>query len=627
MEKQEIIGVNELDYLFDSNQKDYYNIQNKMEQDLYRISKATKDIDLKKDYKYIIKAKTLTDMNGENYTLNQIEFETEQFFKNRIIYCNKEFKLNDKSRVINFYLQNGEVKSRFIIDSIYLRKVLNELKSPSFTVKVGRNSNVSINDFKSTFDDISIVDIFCEKKSYIMTIENFRKRDSQKVDLIKDINLNMQEYFKEDSEKIIIPFDEYDQYYNKLMNFLVFNEINIMYFLGPKGCSKSLFLNLFAKKLIVRDLTKLYINMKYVKEVQDLKTLKKTLYKEFLYSITEEEEIETVYNWRIFDQISLNNSTNFVYKLIEKFINLHEQNLDKEIVVIIDNYIIENESEQSDLEEIIDFMNKKNHTKYKLIISGDGKFFRKKLKYHFLNEIKNLKFQQVLFMNFNKVPKFDSVLTDNNAENNFLLQEEEYLNKYDFYSLFYCFNYNQKKISLEELNEIPLFETFPNYLDIYIDNQLINFKITSNIYLKALNKKIAFNVEKNALKSIMEKKYFPRTSYGVAEELLIILLIKYNKFNIGYMNFKEIIEVEEINEIKNFKIIFKSKIKELEKQECYLITQKKYNEENYEILIIQNIDNKINAIFVQIGVDKNKNEIINIKNDLAKNVKNYKNGL
>jgi len=359
MEKQEIIGVNELDYLFDSNQKDYYNIQNKMEQDLYRISKATKDIDLKKDYKYIIKAKTLTDMNGENYTLNQIEFETEQFFKNRIIYCNKGFKLNDKSRVINFHLQNGEVKSRFIIDSIYLRKVLNELKSPTFTVKVGRNSNVSINDFKSTFDDISIVDIFCEKKSYIMTIENFRKRDSQKVDLIKDINLNMQEYFKEDSEKIIIPFDEYDQYYNKLMNFLVFNEINIMYFLGPKGCSKSLFLNLFAKKLIVRDLTKLYINMKYVKEVQDLKTLKKTLYKEFLYSITEEEEIETVYNWRIFDQISLNNSTNFVYKLIEKFINLHEQNLDKEIVVIIDNYIIENENEQSDLEEIIDFMNKK----------------------------------------------------------------------------------------------------------------------------------------------------------------------------------------------------------------------------------------------------------------------------
>ena len=125
----------------------------------------------------------------------------------------------------------------------------------------------------------------------------------------------------------------------------------------------------------------------------------------------------------------------------------------------------------------------------------------------------------------------------------------------------------------------------------------------------------------------MEKKYFPRTSYGVAEELLIILLIKYNKFNIGYMNFKETIEVEEINKIKNSQIIFKQKIKNLENQECYLITQKKYNEGNYEILIIQNIDNKINAIFLYIGIDKNKNEIINIKNDLAKNAKNYKNGL
>ena len=58
-----------------------------------------------------------------------------------------------------------------------------------------------------------------------------------------------------------------------------------------------------------------------------------------------------------------------------------------------------------------------------------------------------------------------------------------------------------------------------------------------------------------------------------------------------------------------------------------MITQKKYNGENYDILIIQNIDNKINAIFVQIGVDKNKNEIKNIKNELAENVKKYKRGL
>ncbi len=171
------------------------------------------------------------------------------------------------------------------------------------------------------------------------------------------------------------------------------------------------------------------------------------------------------------------------------------------------------------------------------------------------------------------------------------------------------------------------FETFPNYLNISKENELIKFNIISDVYTKALNEKIEFNIKKDTLKFIMKKNFFPRTGYGIAEELLIILLLKYNKFNVQNMNFKEknFIEIEEINKIKNFMHINYSY--HLNNNENLLITQKNYYGQNYDLLIIQKIDNKINAIFVQIGLDKTKTEIKKIKTDLVENINQYKKGL
>ena len=51
----------------------------------------------------------------------------------------------------------------------------------------------------------------------------------------------------------------------------------------------------------------------------------------------------------------------------------------------------------------------------------------------------------------------------------------------------------------------------------------------------------------------MNRELFPKSTYGKAEELLIILLLKYNKFKILYLDFKEknFLEVEEINNLKD----------------------------------------------------------------------------
>ena len=612
-----IIGENELEYLFNSSQiENFNNLENNLEQDLYRISKAIKGLKLYTNCKYIINAK----QKDEIY-LNKITFLTSEF-ENEIIYSKKVFGFTDKSRCIKFHLQNKKIKIRFIIDSFYLEKILNEFNSPSFTVSNGRNSKISINDINSVFDDINIVEIYCEKKSNIMTIKNFNER-IKKMTIIEDISLNSEIYFNDSFKNKINFISEYDYYYNQILFFLLNKNKNTMLFLGPKNCSKSIFLNLITKSLILREWGRLYLNMKYIKEINDKIKIKKILYKEFLYSIIDENDIDTIYNWRIFDRIAINNNTNFVLNLIKVFINLYENCINKKIVVIIDNFIIENENEQKDIEDIIYFMNTKNIWKYKLIVSGDGKLFREKLKYYFLEGSNKLKFEEVIFMNIKNIPKFNNM--NINLENKFLLQEKLYLDKFNFHSLFYCLNYDQKKLNIEEFKNCIFFETFPNYLNISKENELIKFNIISDVYTKALNEKIEFNIKKDTLKFIMKKNFFPRTDYGIAEELLIILLLKYNKFNVQHMNFKEknFIEIEEINKIKDF-INYSY---HLNNNENLLITQKNYYGQNYDLLIIQKIDNKINAIFVQIGLDKNKAEIKKIKTDLVENINQYKKGI
>lgn len=82
------------------------------------------------------------------------------------------------------------------------------------------------------------------------------------------------------------------------------------------------------------------------------------------------------------------------------------------------------------------------------------------------------------------------------------------MKKYNFHSLFYCFNYDKKMISLKEFDQLILLENFPDYLNIYKKNDSIICNINSDIYIKALNKMVAFDVQNNSLKLIMEKNIF-----------------------------------------------------------------------------------------------------------------------
>ena len=627
------IGENESQYIRESVDKDFLTELSGLEFDLYRISKATKDIVLKKNSNYLIKAKILYQVNSDKNIFPQIKLKEIRFvtrLNNKSIkYQEKIYYLSEKSRIIKFHSLGQNISKRFVIDYYYLESILEELKAPTFTVSVGRSSDVSTNDILSIFENEEINEIFCHKKSDIMTIENFRKRNiPEDKKYIKDINLNSNKYFGIDANNIIIFPDEYQNHFTEISKSLFSINETVIFFLGPKRCSKSIFLGLLTSELIDRDWGKLYINMKYIKEQKNALETKKVLYKEFLYAALKENDVQKIYNWRIFDSVKIRPNTQFINELIKAFVEFHIGEFSTKLVVIIDNYIIEKENEQTDLENIIDYFKRINKNYYKLIVSGEGKLFNQKIKHFFLREKDHLRTETLIFMHLNAFPEF-IVGNDNEKKIRILAEEEVYLKKFSFHSLFHCYNCDDKVFSPKEFRNFNFFESFPNYLNIFYTENNIKLSLASKIFEEALNSEISFEIQSMSLTYLMNRELFPRSTYGIAEELLIILLLKYNKFKILYLDFKKknFLEVEEINKIKDNQTFFNNQKIILEKNECYLITQKKYNGENYDILIIQKIDNEVNAIFIQIGVDKSEAEIQKHLTNLKDNIHQYKKGL
>ena len=546
-----------------------------------------------------------------------------------IKYKEKIYNLSEKSRIMKFHSLNQSISKRFVIDYYYLQSILEELKAPTLTDSVGRCSNVYTNDILSIFENEEINEIFCHKKSDIMTIENFLKRNiPEDKKYIKDINLNSKKYFGIDADNIIFFPDEYQDYFTEISKSLFSINETIIFFLGPKRCSKSIFLGLLTPELIDRDWGKLYINMKYIKEQRIALETKKVLYKEFLYAALKENDVQKSYNWRIFDLVKIRPNTQFISELIKTFVEFHIGEFSTKLVVIIDNYIIEKENEQADLENIIDYFKRINKNYYKLIVSGEGKFFNQKIKHFFLREKEHLRTETLIFMHINAFPEFIDGY-DNENKIRFLDEEKVYLKKFSFHNLFHCYNCDQKVFSPQEFRNLYFFESFPNYLKIFYEEDNIKLSLASKIFEEALIWEISFEIQSKSLTYLMNRELFPRSTYGIAEELLIILLLKYNKFKILYLDFKEknFLEVEEINKIKDNQAFLINQKINLEKNECYLITQKKYNGENYDLLIIQNIENEVNAIFIQIGVDKSKAEIKKHLSNLKDNIGQYKRGL
>ena len=102
-------------------------------------------------------------------------------------------------------------------------------------------------------------------------------------------------------------------------------------------------------------------------------------------------------------------------------------------------------------------------------------------------------------------------------------------------------------------------------------------------------------------------------------------MLKYNQLNDFDLKFDKN-NIKEVNEISNFKeknINYNSLFNNINKEKPILITQFNYFGKFYDLLIIIKHNDNFYSNFIQIGVDKNQNDIDIILNDLNENKSSY----
>ena len=146
-------------------------------------------------------------------------------------------------------------------------------------------------------------------------------------------------------------------------------------------------------------------------------------------------------------------------------------------------------------------------------------------------------------------------------------------------------------MNMAQFQKLFFINVLPNYFRIYFNEESYNIKLSieNEIFLTALKKHTDFYITQNQIDTVMNRKLFPRNVFGISEELLIILLLKNNKFELKTLVFEEkfIVQIKEINGIKNG--MTGNFWKKLEYGENVLSIQEKYNGPKYDLAIIQSL--------------------------------------
>ena len=139
---------------------------------------------------------------------------------------------------------------------------------------------------------------------------------------------------------------------------------------------------------------------------------------------------------------------------------------------------------------------------------------------------------------------------------------------------------------------------------------------------------VLFEIEKRTLTSLLKGNDYPHILLGICFEKLITLFLEHNKLYINDLNFEKdnIIEVNEMTQLKENR--YEGQKFDLSNNgKDTLIIQKKFFGPIYDLLIITKDNEGYYSDFIQIGVDKTKQQINKIVNDLKSKYCIYKNNI
>ena len=540
----------------------------------------------------------------------------------------------------SYYMRPEEYKKQ--INNSESAKNLNDLEESS------SDSIVSLDDLTAIFSAESILSIYKYNVAPILCEKNFNQKYSKSQNLLKDLSNNAKFYFKDINKKFIW-FKEYINMVKEIYDFAHKKSSVVMYLFGPKGSSKSTFL-LYSKYLLLGCRIKyLYLDINCLKS-KSIIDRKRIISHELLYFFKDINEMKEVEKNKIFHDINYLKGK-FLFYIYNLLKNLFEVKLEKNDrkIIIIDNIYDEKCNSKEGIKAIIHLI-EKYKSDVKLILCGNGQFFNKKFielyeknSFQTNGDYENAYFlsidKKIISNNINQSKEFlkyslkfnylyENQDTMEELKKKIIEEEQEYLERYTFYGLFFSDELNKKKIPKEEIiKDKKIYYEMPlDYFEIIINNDnSVEFLFFHSVYKSCIKKKIGYEVKKRTLTRLLKYEDYPRTFFGICFEKKLTLLLRNNQLNLPNLFFEEenIKEINQINilEEKNYKgTIFQIK----NKNKPILLVQEDFFGPNYDLLILSRQNNKFYANFVQIGVDKDKKMIEQILEDLHKHEQNYK---
>ena len=560
-------------------------------------------------------------VNKTNYTINLIKIEKKEEILN-IINMKKvpdnAFKYNiyKESRMIKFFHLSKnklELNENLVCNpkdiNFYLKKY--NIQLPKYKLN-NEAKSISSNGEKDVFKLENVTEIYDAKNESILNINDFSEVLGRTYEKVSDNYLSAEE--NEISNNIndgkYIITDRRIILENKIKNFII-NKDSFLFLTGPRKIGKSLTI---LQVLNTEDQRYIYFDLSLLKKL-DKKKKYNCLIKEF-YRLFDSYSIYIEFMKDFSDKmIGLDNILKFILKFIDyisKLSNLFEE----KIIIIIDNYddlLVQNPIDQKYVEAIQEklLMNKQ----IKFIICGSGQIFNEMIYNYFKGN--SLKYN---FFYINNMGIMNLENYNNNPDEYLEYLNEKYKNNLN-QVIFFIILFKKLTNPITGFDDFKNIKEFPSQFYEFI-KQKGNNKIIIQFYKEDVFKELENKIKYNNLNDLVfqDLKYFKNNSFkGFVEEELIINLIEIGKLLSNFQICKEnIITVNELINIKNEKIINEIKV-----DLPILIKQLSGYGESIDIILIVNKK----AIFIQIGINKEKSDIDKVKSinydTLLKNVSTF----
>lgn len=560
-------------------------------------------------------------VNKTNYTINLIKIEKKEEILN-IINMKKvpdnAFKYNiyKESRMIKFFHLSKnklELNENLVCNpkdiNFYLKKY--NIQLPKYKLN-NEAKSISSNGAKDVFKLENVTEIYDAKNESILNINDFSEVLGRTYEKVSDNYINAEE--NEISNNInngkYIITDRRIILENKIKNFII-NKDSFLFLTGPRKIGKSLTI---LQVLNTEDQRYIYFDLSLLKKL-DKKKKYNCLIKEF-YRLFDSYSIYIEFMKDFSDKmIGLDNILKFILKFIDyisKLSNLFEE----KIIIIIDNYddlLVQNPIDQKYVEAIQEklLMNKQ----IKFIICGSGQIFNEMIYNYFKGN--SLKYN---FFYINNMGIMNLENYNNNPDEYLEYLNEKYKNNLN-QVIFFIILFKKLTNPITGFDDFKNIKEFPSQFYEFI-KQKGNNKIIIQFYKEDVFKELENKIKYNNLNDLVfqDLKYFKNNSFkGFVEEELIINLIEIGKLLSNFQICKEnIITVNELINIKNEKIINEIKV-----DLPILIKQLSGYGESIDIILIVNKK----AIFIQIGINKEKSDIDKVKSinydTLLKNVSTF----